>query len=88
MVSAITSPDEFRKFEIENVPAGNNLTLVGWIDVNETGFIDRGDYLGTARFSVADGDEKSLYLSLDVVDGSQSMDLLSTMDLALVASNR
>lgn len=77
VISTITSPDEFRRFELENVPAGNNLTLVGWIDVNQTGLIDRGDYFGSARFSVTDGDEQSLVLNLDVFDSWESLDLLS-----------
>lgn len=73
VVSSVTSPDTSRRFTVTDVPEGEDLTLVGWIDVNENGLIDIGDYFGTIPFSVEEDGTVSVELLLDVYDQEQPL---------------
>lgn len=68
VVSAIGSPDDSRRFEIRSVAEGEALTLVGWIDVNGSGSLDRGDYFGTAPFTMTVDGIETVDLDIDVYD--------------------
>lgn len=79
VVGTVTSPDTSRRFSMTNLPEGEDLSLIGWIDVNENGMIDIGDYYGVTPFSIDEGDSVSVELLLDVYDQEQPL----TYDLVL-----
>lgn len=68
IVGTVTSPDNRRRFTVTDLPQGDDLSLIGWIDVNYNGLVDLGDYFGSRPFSLDEGGGVSVELLLDVYD--------------------
>lgn len=61
-----------RTFEIRNSPSGAH-TLTGWLDSNESGTLDRGDYYGSAPITIpASGAVLAPMLTLTYVDNANT----------------
>lgn len=88
IVGSNTSPDSQRRYEIEHVPEGDVLYLVGWIDVNGSETLDMGDYFGLKEFSISDGGRVTVDLDLDVYDRLEEIDLSSKWIVDLEALKR
>ena len=50
-VSSAVAPGSNRKFTISNVPEAGRLYVFGWLDVNDSGTLDSGDYTGRVEIS-------------------------------------
>ena len=70
-VSSIVSPGSDRGFAINDVPQASKLYVFGWLDVDNSGVLDLGDYTGCVGISTAGS---------SVTDASFRLKIHSTWD--------